>query len=82
VFCEDSVAEIEDFRRGQLVQGGRTRQLKKLSMDMGYQAEMEFFFRKIPSLANYRQWFNGYVAATRLTLKALEALRTGETVKL
>ncbi len=82
VFCEDSVAVIEDFRRGQLVQGGRTRQLKKLSMDMGYQAEMEFFFRQGPGCADYRQQFNSYVASTRLTLKAVEALRTGETVKL
>jgi predicted dehydrogenase/threonine dehydrogenase-like Zn-dependent dehydrogenase len=80
VFCEDSVAIIEDFRRGQLVQDGRTRQIKKLSMDMGYQAELEFFLREGPGRANYRQWFNSYVAATRLTLKAAEALRTGETV--
>lgn len=80
VFCEDSVAVIEDFRRGQLVQGGRVRQIKKFSMDMGYQAELEFFFREGPGRANYHQWFNRYVAATRLTLKAAEALRTGETV--
>jgi predicted dehydrogenase/threonine dehydrogenase-like Zn-dependent dehydrogenase len=82
VFCEDSVAIIEDFRRGQLVQGGRTRQLKKLSMDMGYQAEMEVFLRKAPAPADYRRWFDSYVAATRLTFKTVEALRTGETVTL
>lgn len=82
VFCEDSVAVIEDFRRGQLVQGGSVRQMKKLSMDMGYQAELEFFFREGPGRANYHQWFNSYVATTRLTLKAAEALRTGETLTL
>ncbi|MEJ2671067.1 MAG: Gfo/Idh/MocA family oxidoreductase [Deltaproteobacteria bacterium] len=82
VFCEDSVAVIEDFRRGQLVQGGRTRHLKKLSMDMGYQAEMEVFLRRPPDPAQYRQWFSGYVAATRCTLKVAEALRTGKTLKL
>ena len=82
VFCEDSVGIIEDFRRGQLVQGGRTRQLKKFSMDMGYQAEMQVFLRNAPAQAHYRQWFNGYMASTRLTLKTVEALRTGETVKL
>jgi len=49
---------------------------------MGYQAEMEFFFRQAPAPVNSRQWFNGYVASTRLTLKAMEALRTGETVTL
>ena len=82
VFCEDSSAVIEDFRRGQLVRAGRTRQLKKLSMDLGYQAEMAFFSQKGPGTANYHQQFNSYVASTRLTLKAVEALRTGETVKL
>ncbi len=82
VFCEDSVGIIEDFRRGQLIQGGRTRQIKKLSMDMGYQAEMETFLRKAPPPAHYHQWFNSYLASTRLTLRAVEALRTGETVKL
>ncbi len=80
VFCEDSVAVIEDFRRGQLVRDGRTRHLKKLSMDLGYQAELEFFLREGPGRADYRQWFKNYVATTRLTLKAAEALRTGETV--
>jgi predicted dehydrogenase/threonine dehydrogenase-like Zn-dependent dehydrogenase len=82
VFCEDSAAVIEDFRRGQLVRVGRTRQMKKLSMDLGYQAEMAFFSRKGPGGANYRQQFDSYVASTRLTLKAVEALRTGETVKM
>lgn len=80
VFCEDSVAVIEDFRKGELVQAGRTRWLKKFSMDMGYQAEMEFFFRTAPTLTNYRQWFNGYLASARLTFGAAEALRTGTIV--
>jgi predicted dehydrogenase/threonine dehydrogenase-like Zn-dependent dehydrogenase len=82
VFCEESVGVIEDFRRGQLVQGGRTRPLKKLSMDMGYQAEMEVFLRSTPASAHYRQLFESYLASTRLTLKAAESLRTGEPVKL
>lgn len=82
VFCEESVGIIEDFRRAQLVQGGRTRQLKKFSMDMGYQAEMEVFLRRTPTPAYYYQWFNSYLASTRVTLKAVEALRTGETLKI
>jgi hypothetical protein len=81
VYCEESVGIIEDFRLGQLVQGGRTRKLKKLSMDMGYQAEMEVFLRATPAPAYYRQWFNSYLASTRLTLSAVESLRTGEPVK-
>ena len=82
VFCEDSVAVIEDFRVGQIIQAGKSRKIKKLSMDMGYQAEMEFFLRGASTPANQREWYNRSVASTRLTLKALEALRTGETVTL
>jgi hypothetical protein len=82
VFCEESVAVIEDFRRGLLVQAGRARQIKKLSMDMGYRAEMELFARDFPDRAPYQQWFHSYMASTRLTFKAAEALRTGETVAL
>jgi hypothetical protein len=47
VFAEESAAVIEDFRRGLLVQGGRSRSLKKLSMDLGYRGEMEFFSQKV-----------------------------------
>jgi predicted dehydrogenase/threonine dehydrogenase-like Zn-dependent dehydrogenase len=82
VFCEDSVAVIEDFRRGQLVRAGRTRRLKKLSSDLGYQAELAFFSRQGPGCGHFQQQFNRYVASTRLTLKAAEALRTGDTVTL
>jgi predicted dehydrogenase len=45
VFGEESVGVIEDFRRGQIVRGGAGRTLKKLSMDMGYAAELAFFLR-------------------------------------
>lgn len=81
VYCEESVGVIEDYRRAQLVQGGKSRQIKKLSMDMGYAAEMEFFLKSPPQDAEYHwQLFNSYVASTRATLRAAEALRTGKTL--
>jgi len=82
VFGEDSVAVIEDFRRGQFIKGGRSRQVKKLSMDLGYQAEIAHFFREAAGGGDYRQAFDDYAASTRLTLKAAAALRTGETMLL
>jgi predicted dehydrogenase/threonine dehydrogenase-like Zn-dependent dehydrogenase len=82
VFCEDSVAVIEDFRRGQLVRGGRTRQIKKLSMDMGYLQEMEFFFRQAAAQADFSELYQGVAAATRATLGAVESLRSGKAVAL
>lgn len=82
VFCEDSVAVIEDFRRGQLVRGGRTRQIKKLSMDMGYLQEMEFFFRQAAAQADFPELYQSVAAATRATLGAVESLRSGKAVLL
>ena len=76
IFCEDSVAVIEDFRRGQLVKGGRTRQIKKLSMDMGYGNEMHFFFQQAAAPEQDPGLFQGLVATTRATLAAVESLRS------
>ncbi len=74
VFCEDSVAVIEDFRLGQIIQAGRTRKIKKLSMDMGYQGELEFFFRQNPEHVNYRELFSSYINSTLATLRAAQSL--------
>lgn len=82
VFCEESVGVIEDFRRAQVVQGGRTRQIKKLSMDMGYVQEMEFFFRQTAAPTQEVGLFQAAVQVTRATLGAVESLRTGQAVRL
>jgi predicted dehydrogenase len=82
VFCEDSVGIIEDFRRGQLVQGGRTRQIKKLSIDMGYINEMDFFFRQASAPEPDHGLFQSVVSSTRATLAAVESLRSGKPVDL
>jgi predicted dehydrogenase len=75
VFCEDSVAVIEDFKSAQIVKGGRTRKLKKLSMDMGYNSELEFFFRHDPQQVNYHEFFATYINSTLATLRAAQSLQ-------
>jgi predicted dehydrogenase/threonine dehydrogenase-like Zn-dependent dehydrogenase len=80
VFCEDSVAVIENFRRGQLVRGSRTRQIKKVSMDMGYVNEMDFFFRQAAAPEPDPGLFQSVVATTRATLAAVESLRSGKAI--
>jgi predicted dehydrogenase len=80
VFCEDSVAVIEDFRRGQVIQGGRSRQIKKLSMDMGYVNEMGFFLRQAAAPTPVPELFQVVAATTRATLAAVESLRSGKPV--
>ena len=82
VFCEDSAAVIEDFRLGQIVQAGRTRKIKKFSIDMGYQAELAFFCQATGDSSQYRELFNSFAASARATLKAAEALRTGQIIEL
>ncbi len=81
VFCEDSAAVIEDFRRAVVVQGGRTRKINKFSIDMGYQGELGFFTQALGEVANFQNFFDSYVASTRATLRAAEALKTGETIR-
>jgi len=82
IFAEESVAVIEDFRRGLLVQGGRSRSLKKLSMDLGYRGEMEFFSQNVQKGSDYDIVFEQYIASSEATLKAAMALTTGETQKI
>jgi predicted dehydrogenase/threonine dehydrogenase-like Zn-dependent dehydrogenase len=82
VFCEDSVAVIDDFRRGQLIRGGRTRKINKFAMDMGYLKEMEFFFRQAAVSVQDPKLFQEMTATTRATLAAVESLRCGKPVGL
>jgi predicted dehydrogenase/threonine dehydrogenase-like Zn-dependent dehydrogenase len=82
VYAEDAVAVIEDFRRGCVVQGGRTRKLNKFSMDMGYQGELKFFAQPLGNHLNFREIFESYVAASRTTLRAVEALQTQQNVRI
>jgi hypothetical protein len=46
VSCEESVTVVEDFRRGLLAQGGRRRNLKKLTMGGG----LNSFFQIVQQL--------------------------------
>jgi predicted dehydrogenase/threonine dehydrogenase-like Zn-dependent dehydrogenase len=77
VFGEDAVATIEDFRRARLVQGSRSRAWRKLSMDLGYQQELEYFFQEAENESGGRPAFSDLAASTRATLEAAAALRGG-----
>ena len=80
VFCEDSAAVIEDFRRGTLIQGSRTQKVIRFSIDMGYQGELGFFTQTSRDQASFRELFASQAASTAATLKAAEALETGRIV--
>jgi predicted dehydrogenase/threonine dehydrogenase-like Zn-dependent dehydrogenase len=82
VFWEDAAAVIEDFRRGQIVQSGRTRKINKFSMDMGYQGEMSFFCQSSEDSSQYQELFHSFLASAGTTLKAAESLRTGQLIEI
>ena len=65
-----------------VVQGGRTRKINKFSMDMGYQGELRFFTQASGDPAGFQELFDSYAASTAATLKAAEALKTGETIRI
>ena len=46
-------------------------------MDLGYQAELEFFVRAVGEPADFPKLFLDYAASTWATLKAAAALRAG-----
>jgi predicted dehydrogenase len=77
VFWEDSVGVIEDFRRGFVVQTGRSRTFRKFSMDMGYRAELEAFFTDSWDEAGIKDFFRSQAQASLATLKAAASLRAG-----
>jgi predicted dehydrogenase/threonine dehydrogenase-like Zn-dependent dehydrogenase len=82
VFGDDTAAVIEDFRRGQVVQGGTQKSWQQWSMNMGYEAEMKAFFQEpwLPEQAQAQ--FISSVASTRSTLKAQEALTSGTVIRI
>lgn len=74
VYCEDSVAVIEDFRRASLVQAGRSQNLKRFSMDMGYQAELEYFLGNSGDHFS-RELFLSQAHSSRTILQVAAALK-------
>lgn len=83
VYGEESVGVIEDFRLGQIVRGGASRRIKKLSMDMGYARELEFFVKPASDQPDYhRRLFTGLVGSTRASIRAWESFQTGKVMKI
>lgn len=80
VFCEGSVAQLEDFRRLTLVRHGKAKTRKRFSQDKGHGQEMKAFIdaavRGLPAPIP----FTALALTTRATFKILDSLRTGQPV--
>ena len=78
VYCEESVAVLDDFRTLTYVKGATTRKRKLRRQDMGYAAELEHFFHG--DVARGADFLRSAALTTLTTLGAVESLRTGRPV--
>lgn len=80
VFCGGKVAVLDDFRRLELTEEGRTRTLRG-RQDKGHRAGLEAFFGAIraggPAPIPYEELFGG----ARAAFGALQSLQTGKPVE-
>ncbi len=83
VFGGGSSAVLDDFRTLDTVRGGRTGTSRsRLAQDKGHQAQWQAFRNMVVERAAPAIEFEGLVATTLTTFKALESLRSGEAVSI
>jgi len=80
VFGEESAMVIDDFKTALLIKAGRQKTIKKLSQDMGYFDELDYFFNSREFTA--RELFKSYIYTTLATFKAIESLEQGVPIKI
>jgi len=78
VFGEGRAAILSDFRSLQLVGVGRERRLRSANQDKGFAEEMRRFVESVRKSEPPPIPFEEAHETTRVTLAALESLRTGE----
>jgi len=78
VYCDESVAVVEDFRRLEFIQGAKRTTRKLWNQDSGYQRELEYFLKVSPGDA--AKCFRDAVLATLATFAAETSLRTRASV--
>lgn len=77
VFCNESVYVIEDFKRGCHVEGSKVKKIKYFSMDMGYKAELGFFFKEV-NINSLQSLTRSQISSSLATLAAQSSFVTGK----
>ncbi len=80
VFCGGAMAVLEDFRRLELVRGGRRRVTRSRTQDKGHRAEWEAFVATLRRGGPAAIAFEDIAASTLATLCAQDSLRSGVPV--
>ncbi|MBI4634947.1 MAG: bi-domain-containing oxidoreductase [Candidatus Rokubacteria bacterium] len=81
VFRGGAAGVIDDFSRAAVTRGGRTRRLRRLSVDRGHRREMQVFFDAVRRGGPAPVPFAAYVATTLATLAIETSRREGRPVE-
>ncbi len=80
IFCDRSVATIDDFRSGTVIHDKKTKNLGRRSQDKGHAAEVAAFLRAIRGETGAPIGIESLVATTLASFAAVESARSGVTV--
>jgi predicted dehydrogenase len=83
VFTGGRVAVLDDFRSLEMVHNGKRQVIRsRLRQDKGHQAAWEVFVKAIAQGGEPPIPYDQLFGVTRATFAAVEALRSGESVKI
>jgi predicted dehydrogenase len=77
VFCDRSVAIIDDFKSGEFIRGGKASRLGRGGQDKGHSAEIHAFLRAARGEGEWPMSIDSIAATSLVTFAALESIRTG-----
>ena len=80
IFCDRSVATIDDFRTGAVIRDRKTRKLGRSAQDKGHAAEVAAFLGAVRGLTGAPIELDSLVATTLASFAAVESARSGVTV--
>lgn len=78
VFCDETVAVLEDFRKLELIRGARKQTMRLWNQDKGFLQEVETFLSADPERG--KEIFRQAVLTTLTTFAAVESLRKRKPV--
>ncbi len=82
VYGKGSVAVIHDYKRIELIRGGKARRIKKRRQEKGHREELEAFFDAVREITPPPIPFEELISSTQATMAILESVATGNAVKI
>jgi predicted dehydrogenase len=80
VFCDRSVATIDDFRKGSFVHDRKSTKLGRRTQDKGHAAEVEAFFEAIRGGSGAPIGLESLLATTLASFAVVESARSAVAV--